>query len=435
MSAWVRRSTRRQAEPARLAEEDWDPGRQADMSLFLVGSNDWHSLEGRAGARIDLVNLLDDESLPPVAPPAAPSTPRRWLLPATDRVALRIARQRRALEAAGWTLLSSSPALVESLNNKALLQKHAAELRLGHLLPRHYFAAAAASYPSVFKPACGEHGEGVAIVRSGEEAEALIAEGGGRGGWVLQELVRGRREVSLSLLLREGEVVTGVRTVYVYEEAEYVWPRVREEVAQRTSEPVSSSDAEVVVLAKLLAGYTGVCNLNYKRRPDGSPVVFEVNARIGADLACDVPPPLLRAFLLAVDQGVALARAGGAAGHMDGAAAPLESDDDSDDDLPLVRRRAPEKRAAEAGLAHGPGWRRDARGKEEGRTADTAAEEPAEGDSWREGDRSEGDRSDDDDGEDDLQDDLPLAKRRRPAAPPAAVRRCAPRRSSHFRRS
>ena len=38
-----------------------------------------------------------------------------------------------------------------------------------------------------------------------------------------------------------------------------------------------------------LADFSGICNFNYKVRPDtGSMCIFEVNARVGADLACDV---------------------------------------------------------------------------------------------------------------------------------------------------
>ena len=35
--------------------------------------------------------------------------------------------------------------------------------------------------------------------------------------------------------------------------------------------------------------FSGILNFNYKVRPSGGLCIFEVNARIGADLACDVP--------------------------------------------------------------------------------------------------------------------------------------------------
>jgi carbamoylphosphate synthase large subunit len=36
-----------------------------------------------------------------------------------------------------------------------------------------------------------------------------------------------------------------------------------------------------------LADFSGICNFNYKLRTEGGMCIFEVNARIGADLACD----------------------------------------------------------------------------------------------------------------------------------------------------
>ena len=55
----------------------------------------------------------------------------------------------------------------------------------------------------------------------------------------------------------------------------------------------SSTDkvpAEHLATMKLfLSDFSGICNFNYKVRPNGGMCIFEVNARVGADLACDVP--------------------------------------------------------------------------------------------------------------------------------------------------
>ena len=50
-----------------------------------------------------------------------------------------------------------------------------------------------------------------------------------------------------------------------------------------------------------MVGFDGICNFNYKLRPDGRMCIFEVNARMGADLGCDVPPPMMRAFFDKLD--------------------------------------------------------------------------------------------------------------------------------------
>lgn len=48
-------------------------------------------------------------------------------------------------------------------------------------------------------------------------------------------------------------------------------------------------------------GYSGFINFNYKLRPDGEMCIMEANARIGADLACDVPRAHAARMLMALD--------------------------------------------------------------------------------------------------------------------------------------
>lgn len=55
------------------------------------------------------------------------------------------------------------------------------------------------------------------------------------------------------------------------------------------------------VMKKFVAGFSGICNFNYKVRPDGGMCIFEVNARVGADLACDVPRRRAAAFFGKLD--------------------------------------------------------------------------------------------------------------------------------------
>jgi hypothetical protein len=43
----------------------------------------------------------------------------------------------------------------------------------------------------------------------------------------------------------------------------------------------------LATMKAFLADFSGICNFNYKLRPEGGMCIFEVNARIGADLACD----------------------------------------------------------------------------------------------------------------------------------------------------
>ena len=47
--------------------------------------------------------------------------------------------------------------------------------------------------------------------------------------------------------------------------------------------------------------YEGILNFNYKVRESGELCIFEINTRLGADLGCDVPTPMLREFFSRLD--------------------------------------------------------------------------------------------------------------------------------------
>jgi hypothetical protein len=97
-------------------------------------------------------------------------------------------------------------------------------------------------------------------------------------------------------LLRPTVWIAGGR----YEEDTYVWPRVRELRPKRlTTRDVPSEQLDA--LGALLRGFSGVCNANYKVDGTGAVRLFEINCRVGSDLACDVPPPLLREFFARLD--------------------------------------------------------------------------------------------------------------------------------------
>ena len=74
---------------------------------------------------------LPPTTTPPTTTPTPPTAAagRCWLLPATDDAALAIARQRRALRAAGWRVLACAPELVEALSNKAHFPRSPASCR------------------------------------------------------------------------------------------------------------------------------------------------------------------------------------------------------------------------------------------------------------------------------------------------------------------
>lgn len=87
-----------------------------------------------------------------------------------------------------------------------LLRDHAEAIGMLSSLPEHYSTAEGASYPCILKAAQGEHGRNVFIVHSAEEVQTRTSGALGTGsGWLLQELIRGRLEHSVSMLVNQGK--------------------------------------------------------------------------------------------------------------------------------------------------------------------------------------------------------------------------------------
>jgi len=213
-------------------------------------------------------------------------------------MALRIAQLRSNLLAAGWKVLTSDAWVVERLGNKARLRDFAERVGLLGHLPEHYASLEGARYPCVLKAALGEHGRDIHIVRSREEARAIVADHNGSE-WLLQELVLGCIEYSVSLLVESGNILDAICTRYEYDREEYVWPRAEEVSKEFTSD---IPPEHMAVMAVFLSDYSGICNFNYKVREGGSMAIFEVNTRVGADLACDVPRERARALFERLDE-------------------------------------------------------------------------------------------------------------------------------------
>ena len=236
----------------------------------------------------------------PEHPARASGGKRCWLLPATDVVAVGIARWRKQLEAKGWRVLTCDEMVISRLSNKVAFRDHAHKLGLLEHLPAHYMSPEEATFPCIMKGAEGNHGQNVNIVRSLELLQLKTEVNWGSGQELLQELIPGRVELSTSVLVKEGKIFDAVCTEYTYDRDEYVWPHVTELKHKRVSHDVIPREHHGVMEA-LLVGYTGICNFNYKLRPGGQLALFEVNTRVGGDLGEDVPRWRARTFLEKLD--------------------------------------------------------------------------------------------------------------------------------------
>ncbi|OLQ09287.1 hypothetical protein AK812_SmicGene7139 [Symbiodinium microadriaticum] len=168
---------------------------------------------------------------------------------------------------------------------------------LSDYLPRRFDSPASASYPCILKQAFGEFGKECRIVHSPEEAQKVAPHGLGTR-WVMQELIRGRFEVSTTVLVDSGQILDEISSCYEYDSDTYVWPRCR-----RVSKHLHSVPEEhMLVFQEFLRQYRGICNFNYKVRESGQLSIFELNTRIGGDLAVDAPRDRARALLEKLDE-------------------------------------------------------------------------------------------------------------------------------------
>jgi len=287
----VRRSARERSDVSRF--EAGPATVKLDARFHLVPKNGWQWHTRRL--RCSMQNTMEwDGKLPlPPAPPAP-----CWLLPAKDDMALCIARLKLEIMAAGWKVLSSSEEVVDRLSNKAKLAEYASRIGMASHLPEHYAIPEEARYPCLLKAAVGEHGQNIHIVHSREEVLNVTSDGFGEE-WLLEEMCPGRLELSASLLVSNGEIVDSILSEYEYDADEYVWPHVGE-VGRTFVDPVPAE--HLAVMRGFLEDYHGICNFNYKVRRDGRLCIFEVNTRVGADLACDVPRARARALFAKMDE-------------------------------------------------------------------------------------------------------------------------------------
>ena len=273
--------------------ERFVPG--AATRFHITPNNEWDWLVKKV--KFNVRNTMTWRSGTPL--PQAPGP--CWLLACKCDTAVEIAQHRYGLAANGWKLLTCPPHVVSRIGNKANLHAFAKERGLLAHLPRHYETPERASYPCMLKAAVGEHGRDVFIVHSAKEVREKAAGGfPGAGKWLLQELCPGSTEHATTLLVKDGEILDAICTNYEYDREVYVWPFVEEHQDRRKSHE-NIPKAHLDTMALFVDEFSGICNFNYKVRPSGGMCIFEVNARVGADIACDVPRRRAAAFFRKLD--------------------------------------------------------------------------------------------------------------------------------------
>ncbi len=138
-------------------------------------------------------------------------------------------------------------------------------------------------YPCVLKRLDLRNGVGVARIDSAESLARHLA----RRPWhghdvVLQSWIDGHAEFVTHLVCETGRVLW--HRTYRYELAGGV--SVRTSKRAGTMERTDIGETDLATLARFLepTGFSGPCNVNYKRTGDGRIVVFEINPRFGGSL-------------------------------------------------------------------------------------------------------------------------------------------------------
>lgn len=138
-------------------------------------------------------------------------------------------------------------------------------------------------YPCALKRLDLRNGKGVALIDSPASLEAHLA----RSPWrdhdvVLQAWIDGRTEFVTHLVCDAGRILW--HRTYRYELAEGTSVRTSKRAGTTTRTDIDAQD--LADMARFLepTGYSGPCNVNFKRAGNGRIVVFEINPRFGGSL-------------------------------------------------------------------------------------------------------------------------------------------------------
>lgn len=264
---------------SKLEEAAFRGARKRSLDVVFSPPKDW-------SARNMLALDIMQSSL---TTPSAPPTTGTLLLPTSDSFALVLARRRKEFMALGWRVLIGSPSSLSAIGNKVRLQQFARKHGLTEFTPTEY-SLHTARFPCIVKKGTGEYGRNVHIASTRRELRRIVQ--AAPASWVIQELIAGNEEIATTLVVVNGKIKAGMTTFYTYRDREYVWPATVE--LKKTSSELPCADR--AQLEPFVRFFTGVCNVNYKVRPDGRLAIFEINPRVGADF-CDAKVSLARLIL------------------------------------------------------------------------------------------------------------------------------------------
>jgi hypothetical protein len=168
------------------------------------------------------------------------------------------------------------------LADKLKFARHASEQGVAHLLPQS-IDPRTPEFPAVLKRTNLNSGVGVAVVASQRELDEKLALAPWAGEpVVLQEFVPSNTDYVTHVVCVRGRIVW--HRSYSYPLTSQT--EIRGPVETLTIERHCARLSDVAAFEKLLLplGFNGPANVDYRRRPDGSLAIFEINPRLGGSL-------------------------------------------------------------------------------------------------------------------------------------------------------
>jgi carbamoylphosphate synthase large subunit len=182
----------------------------------------------------------------------------------------------------GCHALIPDPDIVDIFGDKAKFARYAEEIGASHLVPRPV-ALESPTFPAVLKRTNLNSGIGVALLTSQQQLdEALVLAPWAGAPVLLQEAIASRREYVSHVVCVGGRIVWHCTYCYPLSHRGQIRRAVEGlAIRRRQARP---ADIQAFELLLKPFGYTGPANIDYKRRPDGTLAIFEINPRLGGSL-------------------------------------------------------------------------------------------------------------------------------------------------------
>lgn len=194
--------------------------------------------------------------------------------------------------------LFPAPHAVSTLADKSLFAEHAVRNGLDAHCPARIADPSSASYPCVLKRTNLNAGQGVAIARSPVHLAELLARRPWAGfPYLLQSYEHSEFNFVTHAVCVAGRIVSHISyKQYLGEETSI---RMARPVRNELYEP-SAATLEIFERFLTPLAYDGPCCVDYAMRPNGDPLIFEINPRLGGSLLLSGHEPDLAKTISAV---------------------------------------------------------------------------------------------------------------------------------------